>query len=244
MFAAILLFSTAGLWCLPPLLERFGLNGAYFLIAALALLVGFVAATLPEGRVARVDAPPVVTRETWLLASVVLVSILLFYTEQNAVYAYLERFGSAAGLTPQYIGFSLGIASLTGFAGAALIAWIGTRFGRVVPLLIGTALQLGCLALLAGQLNAATYLGGMAALTLAWNAQNPLQLGILAGVDPSGKALAVSATVTGIGLAIGPAAAALVMGGGGYGAILWLAGALALVSLALMLAPLYAIHRR
>jgi MFS family permease len=72
-------------------------------------------------------------------------------------------------------------------------------------------------------------------MSLSWNVVNPLQLGILAGVDPTGKALALAATVTGAGLAIGPAIGALAIGIGSYVAVLWAAGALAIVSIALIL---------
>ena len=237
LFAAALLFGTAALWLLPPLLGHFGLNSAYWLIALLALIVGFVAAKLPAGRIVRMEAPPVGTREGWILAVAVLASIMLFWAEQNAVYAYIERIGNAAGLNPEYIGFCLGVANLTGFAGASLVAWLGTRLGRLVPLLIATLLQLICLAAFAGHVSSMAYLVALGVIALSWNVVNPFQLGILAGVEPSGKALALAATVTGTGLAIGPAAGAVAIGAGGYGAILWLAGALAIISLVLLLPP-------
>ena len=81
-------------------------------------------------------------------------------------------------------------------------------------------------------------------MALAWNIVNPFQLSILAGVDPSGKALALATTVTGAGLAIGPAAGALAIGSGGYGAILWLAALLAVSSVLLLVAPQRAVARR
>ena len=48
-FAASLLFGTAALWGLPVLLDRYGLNSAYWLVVFLCVCVGFVAATLPAG---------------------------------------------------------------------------------------------------------------------------------------------------------------------------------------------------
>jgi MFS family permease len=243
LIGAALLFGTAGLWGLPILLDRFGLNGAYWLLALLGALVMFVAVTIPTGRIMREETKPVATRSVWLWAGVVLLSILLFWAEQNDVYAYIERIGNASGLTPEYIGFSLGAANLTGFVGAALVAWLGTRVGRVAPLVIATVLQLVCLAALAGHVNSVTYLVALGVLALAWNVVNPFQLGVLAGIDPSGKALALAATVTGGGLAIGPAAAALAIGVGGYGAVLWLGGSLSIISLALVLPPERAIAR-
>lgn len=243
-FAASLLFGTAALWGLPALLSRYGLNSAYWLIVVLAVLVAFVAATFPAGRAARSGLVPTMTRAVWVLAGAVLASILLFWAEQNAVYAYIERIGNASGLSVDYIGFSLGLANLTGFAGAMLVAWLGARLGRLIPLAIATAVQLVCLVVLSGQVSSVGYVAGIGLMALAWNIVNPFQLSILAGVDPSGKALALATTVTGAGLAIGPAAGAVAIGFGGYGAILWLAAALAIATLLLLLAPQSAVARQ
>lgn len=240
LFAASLLFGAAGLWGLPLLLGRFGLNGGYWVVALLALVTVPFAVRLPKDRQGREQATTTsCARTPWLLAAIVLAAILVFWTEQNTVYAYMERMGAAAGLTPEYIGFGLGIVNLAGFAGAALVAWLGTRFGRAVPLVLVTAVKLGCFAALGIKVGAISYLLAFATLAVAWNVMNPFQFGILAAVDPSGRALAMASTVTGAGLAIGPAAGAMVIGhGGGYGTILWLASALAIVSLILSLAPI------
>jgi MFS transporter, DHA1 family, inner membrane transport protein len=242
LFAVSLLFGTAGLWGLPSLLELYGLNGAYWLLAGLAVLVGIVAARLPD-RIAPAPAAVAGGGASPILVALVLVSVLLFWAEQNAVYAYVERIGNAAGLEPQFIGFALGLANLTGFAGAALVAWLGSRAGRLLPLAVVTVLQLVCLATLSGQVTSVAYLLGLGLLSMAWNVVNPFQLGVLAGVDSTGKSLALAATVTGVGLAAGPAAGAAAIAYGGYGAILSMAGALAVLSLVLLLPPLAGIAR-
>jgi predicted MFS family arabinose efflux permease len=102
---------------------------------------------------------------------------------------------------------------------------------------MATLLQLGCLAVLMGHVSPTSYILALGVLALAWNVVNPFQLGVLAGIDPSGRALALAATVTGVGLALGPAIAAVAIGMGGYGAVLWLGGALSVISLALVLQP-------
>jgi predicted MFS family arabinose efflux permease len=76
------------------------------------------------------------------------------------------------------------------------------------------------------------------AIALAWNVANPLQLGMLAVVDTDGRALAMSATVIGAGLALGPAVGASVVANGDYGRLLWFAAGLAALSFVLMLPAL------
>lgn len=236
LVASSLLYGTAALWGLPVLLMRYGLNSAYWLLVALATTVLFFVSSMPAGRTARPEGPAATGRAgRWLLSAAVLVSILLFWADQNDVYAYIERIGNASGISAEFIGFSLGVANLTGFAGASLIAALGARAGRLLPIVVATAINLACLAILGQSVGPWTYLIALGAMSLSWNVVNPLQLGILAGVDPTGKALALAATVTGAGLAIGPAIGAIAIGIGGYVEVLWAAGALAIVSVPLML---------
>lgn len=234
LFAASLLFGTAGLWGLPLLLDRVGLNGAYVVIALLAVLVGFLTVSLPAGGSGKVQAAGAsLPRRGWMLAGVMLLSITLFWAQQNALYAYMERIGTASGLSAQFIGFTLGLANLTGFAGASLVAWLGTRFGRTGPLVLSTAAQLACLWALSGTVHSSGYLVAIGVISLAWNIVNPIQVGILAGVDQGGRALALASTVIGVGLAIGPAMGAAVLRGTDYSRILSLAACLAVLSIVL-----------
>jgi predicted MFS family arabinose efflux permease len=232
LFAASLLFGTAGLWGLPLLLDRVGLNGAYVVIALLAVAVGFVSPALPASGTPQTQASGNSSGDrSWTLAGLVLLSIALFWTQQNALYAYMERIGNAAGLSVQFIGFTLGLANLTGFAGASLVAWLGTRFGRFLPLVLSTAIQLTCLWALSGTIHSSGYLIAIGVISLAWNIVNPIQIGILAGVDPSGRALALASTVIGVGLAVGPALGAAVLHGNDYSSVLWLTAFLAVLSI-------------
>lgn len=240
LFAASLLFGSAGLWGLPFLMEYTGLDGAYVFLALLAVVTGFVSRGLGrDTSMGRAEAAAHGTRRhAPLLAVLLLVSITLFWAQQNALYAYMERLGDAAGLSAQFIGFALGFANLSGFVGASLVAWIGSRFGRLVPLAVSTLLQIGCLWLLARISGNKDYLFSVALISLSWNVVNPIQIGILADVDASGRLLALSSTVIGVGLAAGPALGAAVLVGTDYSRVLWLCAALAVVTVALALPAL------
>lgn len=240
LLAMSLLYGTAALWTLPFVLGRYGLSAAYWLIVACALATLPLIRGLPERRPAAAVGPQAGRTSRWLLSSLVLAAILLFWASQNDVYTYIERVGAGAGLTPEFIGFSLGAANLTGFVGAALVAFLGTRFGRFWPLLVATLMQVACLAVLMQGFDGTTYLVALALLSLGWNIVNPFQLGVLAMVDTTGSALALAATVTGLGLAIGPAFAAMAVAVGRYAGVLWVAIALAVASLLLVLPALRA----
>lgn len=244
LLAASLLYGTAALWGLPVLLAYQGLNGAYWLLVVLAAAMMLVVHRLPQWHVpARRAATVGSGRGTWLLAGSLLAAIMIFWAAQNDVYAYIERVGHASGLGATFIGFSLGVANLTGFVGASLVAALGTRVGRLLPLTGATAILLACIVPLTRPLTPLIFILSMGLTALAWNIVNPFQLGILASVDSTGRALALAATVTGAGLAIGPAVGATAIGIGGYDAVLWTSGLFEVISLLLVLPALHAMSR-
>jgi predicted MFS family arabinose efflux permease len=245
LFAACLLFGTVGLWGLPLMLERTGLNGAYVVIAGLAVVTGVVSRGLAQAPPRAAGADTKSSRQGGSLAAVlILLAIAMFWAHQNALYAYVERIGNASGLSAQFIGFTLGFANLAGFVGASLVAWLGTRFGRLLPLLVLTTVQVGCVWMLSGHVNSSTYLLAMGVIALSWNIINPIQIGILAGVDQQGRWLALSSTVIGVGLALGPALGAAALRGEGYASVLWLVAGLAVASTLLALPVLPRSARR
>jgi MFS family permease len=221
--AAELLFGTVGLWILPPLTERFGFNSAYWLLAALSALTLLLTRVIPDAHQPATSGAGRMSLPLWLACAGVLASVLLFFSQQNSMWAYIERMGNAAGLTTAYIGGSLGFANLMGLAGAGLVATFGRRFGRVGPLVAATIAQLGCLVALTSGFSESTFVVATAVLAFSWNIVNPFQLAILADVDASGGALA--------------------LGVNGYTAINVMAGGLAVISLLLMFPALAHLRR-
>jgi MFS family permease len=238
LFAAALMFGTLGLWALPPVTAALGFNSAYWLLVVLAVLTALAARHMPARPAGSATAVSAIPRRHGTLAGTVLVAILVFFALQNAVWAYAERIGSNAGLSAGLVGFGLGLMNLTGFAGASFVAWLGKRVGRVAPLVAATAAQIGALLVLTGKPPAAAFVLACIVLPFAWNVVNPLQLAILAEFDTGGRALALSATFTGVGLALGPALAAFVLHGSDYNPVLRLACGLAVLTLALMVPAL------
>lgn len=233
-YAASLLFATVAFLAMPPVIEVFKLDSIYWLFVVLASLAGLAAVALPETKIQPAMSGEVKQRQHWILSGTMLAAIVIFLAQQGALWSYMERIGNRAGLSAVFIGLSLGLSTLTGFVGAALIAWLGNRNNRLIPLLVTMAIQLVALGALTGRPSALTFIAASAVLALCWNIVNPLQLSILADVDVTGKALALSATATGVGMAMGPSIGALSINAQGYGVLLSTVGALALVSVALM----------
>jgi predicted MFS family arabinose efflux permease len=239
LFATALGFASVALWSLPTLFERYGLNVAYWIMASLAVACSVTTRSLPATAPAPVAAGAEVAGSRHvLLIALVLLAVLVFFAEQNAVWAYAERIGSAASLDAHFIGRTLGLANFAGLGGALVVAWLGKRAGRLLPIVGASAVQLAALLMLRGSPTAAAYMISTAGLAVAWNVVNPFQLGVLAELDETGRALPLAATFTGLGLALGPALGASVLTGAGYAPVLWLAAGLAVTSVALILPAL------
>lgn len=234
-YAASLLFATGAFWVLPPVIAAFHLNSIYWLLVGLAILAGIATLHLPKPLAVTDGAIDNMQQTRWGSASIMLLAIMIFLAQQGALWAYVERIGNSSGLSGTFIGLCLGIATLTGFAGASMVAWIGSRGTRLKLLLAGTAIQIISLTGLSGQPSAGLFLVAAAVLALCWNVINPIQLGILSDLDSSGRALALSATATGLGMALGPTIGALSLDSEGYDTLLKVVGFLAIFSLALMI---------
>ena len=243
LFTALLLFATAALWILPPIIDSLGIGGAYGLIVVLALPVAYSVRHLPPtAETAAVAVPGQPQTNRWF-AYLVLLSIFVFFAEQNAVWAFAERIGSSAGLSGHYIGFALGVATLLSAVGAALVAWLGTRISRGLAVAGATLVQVGAFVWLGGEFGASLFLILVVLLSIAWNIVNPFQLGILSQLDNSGSSLALAPAATGLGLAAGPAIGAAVLSPGAYGILLAVCAGLAAMSTLLLWLPLLALKR-
>jgi MFS family permease len=214
------------------------------LIALFALPVGVATRWLPRAGLGINGAVAMRIPAARWLSLAVLFSVFLFFAEQNAVWAFAERIGSAAQLSPQFIGFALGVATLVSAAGAGLVAWLGSRLNRFAAVLVATVVQAAAFVALGGVLGASTFLVTLAATAIAWNVVNPLQLGILAEVDTRGTILALAPAATGLGLAVGPAVGSAVTSPGNYQALLGVCIALAVGSSLLLWFPLASARKR
>lgn len=237
-YAASLLFATAAFWALPPVIAVLKLNSVYWLFVLLAIGTIPFAKAIPDSTAFVSHSGTPLRQRRWHLAATMLAAIVVFLAQQGALWAYLERLGSRASLSNVFIGFALGCATLTGFAGASLVAWTGNRLDRRLPIIVTTLIEIFALIALMGRPSPIAFLAASAVLALCWNVVNPIQLGILADVDPAGKALALSATATGAGMALGPSIGAVTLSPDGYNGLLIAVGALTVLSVGLMMVTL------
>jgi len=227
--------SGIGLYLLPVYSAALGVEGMFLSIAALEIFALALLRHLP-GRAS--DSPSFGGRKTELhvlLSWATLLGALgfaIYEAANTAQFTYLERLGVFLALSDQQIGSALLIASLAGIPGAFAIVLLGSRYGRMAPLSAGIGLSLcGLFALMTGG-SFGSYLLGASLMGFSWAFCLPYIQGLLASLDPHGSAVAAGAASSTIGGSIGPALAALALGGGSYTHVLGLAMCLLLVALA------------
>jgi predicted MFS family arabinose efflux permease len=228
LYAAVVMFS------LPLILRALGLNGILLLFAFCAAvglaLVRFLPATGAS------DGPPAGTGELpWLLKIPAIAAMLLYFTAQGAVWAYLFLMGIVGGLTEQQVSFALTLAGIAGIAGGFTPVLLGERVGRAVPLTIGIVAGALPLLYLMGTLTAIAYVIAVCIYNFAWNMTHPYLLATYASFDRTGRVVIYATALQTIGMAVGPAIGALVIREGDYSNANWVAIALFVVCLCLLL---------
>jgi MFS transporter, DHA1 family, inner membrane transport protein len=91
--------------------------------------------------------------------------------------------------------------------------FMGTRFGRAMPLAIALVLTVAGNALFHFSASQAVYAGANIGTAITWAFVLPYLLGMCAAFDPSGQTAALGGFCSKMGLATGPLVAGLLLGG-------------------------------
>jgi MFS family permease len=149
---------------------------------------------------AATDAKPTPVALTGLM----LVALLLYYAFNSGIWAYFERMGVAAGMTPERVGAILGPGMAAAIIGMVAASLLGDRIGYRKPIYIGmAAIAIATVALLG---TPPDLLFGIAAAV--FNASipfvTPYMVAILALLVPSGMGVTAANIVTITGFSAGP----------------------------------------
>jgi len=217
----------------PALLGRSGVDGLYYLLAAAALTMLPVLRWFPAaGRLREAGAGGDTSSapHTGLIWLGLFASVL-FFVNVFGFWGFVERIGQTGGLAATTIGTALGVAQIAAIGGALAAAAASDRYGRQLPLAIVFLGQALALYVVAKPFGATTFFVSTSLFQALFIVGVSYQMGAIAALDTRGRFLVMMTAAQGLGAAIGPAAAAGLIGeGGGYGRVLWLAAALGLAS--------------
>jgi predicted MFS family arabinose efflux permease len=211
------LIFAAALVVLPWAIEPWGHSGGFGAIVAISALcipLLFWLPTFPDSLAASQGQ---VGRR--FLGIATLASVLLFSLGQGAIWAFSERIGVGIGFSREEVGLALGVTTLAGLVGGVIAAVLGTRGGRPLLLTLGLGANVVAtwMVVIAG--SSELYLAGLLAWGIAFFFALPYLLGTAAALDPLGRWTAAAAGVAAVGVAIGPGAAGMMVGGSGYPAL-------------------------
>ncbi|MFM9455490.1 MFS transporter [Streptomyces europaeiscabiei] len=218
---------------IPRLGPGHGIPLAALALAALLTLpaTARLAAPVATTHVARERGPLPHLRHGITLA----VTLVLWSLAQNSLWGVSGRIGTTqAGLTEVTVGAVFATALGAGLLGVIGASALGARFGRALPIGVGTALIAGCIALSATARDLPTFATG----EIAWNALYPVVLsyliGLAASLDPRGRWAVLVGSASSLGTAAGPLVGSLLATHVGYPAM----GAILAVGLLLITGPM------
>lgn len=241
--AAGLTISAVILLLVPILQPHIGTAPFFIGITVLALLVGALVPWLSSGNAAASAASSGLVRIHWRLAIGGLLGVFLYFLAQGAVWSYFGEIGAASGVRADFIGRALAISSIAGIGGALLAVVISTRFGRAAPLIVSAAASAASFLLLEGHVSGMAFFVSGVLFNAAWNFSMPFLSGLCADADARCRIVCAMGCIQTVGTGLGPAAAALLLGRGGFSATLWMSLAVLVVSVIVVLAGLRA-HQR
>jgi len=201
---------------LPHATVPFGSHGAYLLMAVSALvLMPTLRWLLPPRAVAGtkgslLDAP---NRRFALFA---MAALVIFEVGQTGVYTFVASIGERSGLDTFEVGTTLGVTSFTGFIGGLVAAYLGTRWGRRLPIIIGLSLNAVSAAGLALCGDATLFIVLNTTWNLAYYFVVPYMMGAMASLDDLGRWAVASDGAWNGGTALAPAIAGALVESSGY----------------------------
>ncbi len=216
MAAATLLFFLI----MPGVMDLGGISGVFTAYLCLTIPGFLLVAWYPRHRAEPLQATrPMSISSTPVLFC--LAAILVAHLAHGGIWAYVERFGTAAGAGPRLVGRALGSAAFVGFLGGILVTLLGTRRGRVLPNTLALALSSGSLLLLVINGGPVVFVTAAMAFYLAWVFGLPYLMGIIAALDPEGRAATLAIVMQSVGLAGGPAIAGILAAHAHYDNLAW-----------------------
>jgi predicted MFS family arabinose efflux permease len=227
-----------GIMVLPPLVPEFGAWVLFVALSAFSVVTLCMLPFLPDypqREHAATDGDS--NGIQWRPLALTLGSLFLFQAANMGLFAYIIGMGRYHGLEQSFIGNSLAAASWVGVLGSMLVIFMSTRFGRLKPLMAG--IMITAVATVGLHWSGLPWMYALAncAVGITWAFVIPYLLGMCAAFDRAGQMAALGGFASKMGLASGPALAAILMNGENYGLIINIAVVGLVASLLVMIAP-------
>ncbi len=139
------------------------------------------------------------------------ISSIILEGSQLMLWTFTERIGVSLNMSIDEIGYVLGISSLGGLVGSLLAAWVGKRFGRLIPLLASGFGMAVCYIMIACAWNPTVYMVAQFFQFVFFLFNVAYLVGVSADIDPNGRVSTFTGGITPIMAAITPVAGAALL---------------------------------
>lgn len=244
LIMGVLTYGALGLWLMPSAFGIFGMQGVIIFFALFALSALPLLRYLPTSGEEHVQIEADAVDLPRGLRAMAVATMFIYFLGQGVVWAYLFLIGTNAGVSEQDVANGLTLSQFAGIAGAMAAALVGKRFGRVIPLSLGIFAGILPLTFLFGKFVSVEYAVVVCIYNFAWNMTHPYLLAAMASFDRGGRLVVHAVGGQMLGLAIGPALAALAIGDHDYTRVLQFGMLFFALSWSLIMPPLFSQRRR
>jgi MFS family permease len=214
--------------------ERWGLAGYATLMAAGTLSALLALPWFPDrGAPKKAPAASVAAVGARAPAYAGLAGMFLMSVGSVAVWAFFERIGAAYHFSAASIARVVSIGLVFSIPATLLAAFMGNRFGRILPLSAATLILVATYALVASSPSFSIYLLAGILIQSMWSFGQPFQFGAISSVDTSGRLIVLAPACQGTGGMVGPALAGMVLVGDNFWPVILLATVTSLLGLLL-----------
>jgi MFS family permease len=179
-----------------------------------------------------------------------LAATFLFQAANMAVYAYAIGIGKHAMLEVDFVNKSLGAAAWVAIAGSVFVILLSTRLGRLIPVSIAIVLTaVGIWSLHYSHVNPNSWVSSVYWLSnvlvaITWAFVISYLLGICSEFDTTGQMAALGGFASKMGLASGPAIAAMIVGEDNYGLVINVGVVGLVICMLVFIAPAITLDRK
>ena len=204
---------------LPPLVPQYGVWVLFASLIAFSLVPLLFLRLLPEYPPRETPVTAAVGKAPARLAPIALglIALFLFQAANMGLGAYIIGMGRSFGLSQDVIGPAMGVSSWIAMAGAALVMVMGSKFGRLIPVLLAMALTLAGTWVFHYSGDAMIYFVANCGTAVTWAFVVPYLFALVVDFDPTGRVAALGGFFSKMGLASGPAVAAILLDETHYG---------------------------
>ncbi len=232
LFAAALLFILPQ-WVIPI----WGFSGL-MLALSIALGIGLLFLNGIDNSSQRRSSQntKIITEVPFLLQTLTgLFALMVHFAALSAVWAFIERIAVDQGLQTDQIGFALAFSMLGGVIGGLLVAILGVRIGRSIPVWLSLLAFIGIFYCYSTNFDMLGFSLVTFIFSLFWNYILGYQMAIIAELDQGGRYAVFIPGAQALGAVTGPAAAGFIIANQGYISVLGAAGVIVFITSGLFL---------